>query len=72
MEIIEDYETIFIEDTEQLKQIVHHLHNLQLQISTNIYMLSDADYWVKVKSNENYSMYIFKDEKEICFNSDTR
>lgn len=69
---IEDYETIFIEDAEQLKQIVHHLHNLQLQISTNIYMLSDADYWLKVKSNEDYSMYIFKDEKEICFNSDTR
>jgi hypothetical protein len=69
---IEDYETIFIEDEEQRKQIVHNLHNLQLQKSNSIYMLSDADYWVKIKSHKDYYIYIFKDEKEICFSGDTR
>lgn len=69
---IEDYETVFIEDEEQLKQIAHLVQNLHLQISNNIYMLSDADYWVKIKSNKDYYIYIFKDEKEICFSSDTR
>ncbi len=69
---IEDYETIFIEEEEQRKKIVHNFQNLQLQISNNIYMLSDADYWFKIKSNKDYYIYIFKDEKEICFSSDTR
>ncbi|MEK5333730.1 hypothetical protein [Lysinibacillus sp. FSL W8-0992] len=69
---IEDYETIFIEEEEQRKKIVHNFQNLQLQISNNIYMLSDADYWFKIKSNKDYYIYIFKDKKEICFSSDTR
>ncbi|TKI71644.1 hypothetical protein FC756_04525 [Lysinibacillus mangiferihumi] len=69
---IEDYETIFIEDEEQQKQLLHHLQNLQFQISNNIYMLSDADYWMKINSDEDYYIYIFNDGKEIRLDNDTR
>lgn len=70
---IEDYETILIEDEEHQKQLVDHLQNLHFQISNNIYMLSDADYWLKINSNENYYyIYIFNDGKEIRLDNDTR